>query len=824
MFIQLTTAGLALLQSGPFVLTGAKFGSAYDYVPDPAQSDIQGVQVYYSIPGPAFPVNGNVVRYSVLMDRSVGDFDFGEIGFFAGSTLVAIAVSSSLIHKGKTVTGVDGNMIRVDAFLSMVGTTYEMWLNLGDTDNKYVVASADTVDYLPPVHDTEANAFIVGSVADDMLAFFAYSDRSGIWAFDQYKYSTVIGHRYHVVAASAMQVTITGADLASQLDPEGPGARILQFTTGACYSICRNIQQALEDEVNDQCVLIFNTPLAVVPAVGDEFLVYNRDPLSTTTINIPIATRDDPGIVRIGDGLEVESDGLIYVNRETVPDGLVYSIIGKDINGDPISLQGDVTLHIRDIVGGVASVNGQSPDASGNVSISTSYTLPIASNTVLGGVRVSAGSGLTIDPATGQLSIAATGQEGVKTINGRSPDSAGNAQILGLIDPEIISTATDIDTLRWPGIYSIEQTAIAGSSGLPVFKVPTTRAALEVVPLNPADPESALVQRWTQNNAFAWRFIQGTTVGPWFDPTAVLPAATTSSLGAVIVGDGLAVSPSGVLSTKILTVGGVGPDSSGNIEVDASAINAIPYPEKGAQGGVATLDSAADPDSPDPVDEFVYGRIPYDQLALRALAYKAEWNASTNSAVYTDDFGIVHTLELLNNGKFNDTYDEGGGPSTVELPGLGSVFYTEVPGSTTLDGVSNWAVGDLVIGLTDKWIKVSSVSAVPVQELQFGISIPNEVTPSSVLFFQVVADTLTTDNTKGHRASARIAPATEVVFEIQVDGVQVGTVTFDSSTVGIVDFPNPVSMSPSSEILILSPADVSTLYGLAIYLTFDIGV
>jgi len=826
MFIQLTTAGLALLQSGPFVLTGAKFGSAYDYVPDPAQTDINGAQVYYSVPGPAFPVNGNVVRYSVLMDRSVGDFDFGEIGFFAGATLVAVAVNSSLIHKGKTVTGVDGNMIRVDAFLSMVGTTYEMWLNLGDTDNKYVVASADLVDYLPPVHDTEANAFIVGSVADDMLAFFAYSDRSGIWAFDQYKYSTVIGHRYNVVAASAMQVTIAGADLAAQLDPEGPGARILQFTTGACYSICRNIQQALEDEVNDQCVLIFNTPLAVVPAVGDEFLVYNRDPLSTTTINIPIANRNDPGIVRIGDGLEVEPDGLIYVNRETIPNGLVYSIIGKDTDGNPVSLQGDVVLHIRDIVGGVASVNGQVPDANGNVTISTSYTLPVASPTVLGGVRISPGSGLTIDPGTGQLSIEASGQEGVKTINGRSPDGAGNAQILGLIDPQDITTATDFNTVRWPGIYNVEQGAIAGSSNLPVLHVPTERATLEVAPLDAADPESAIMQRWTQANATAWRFISGTTYGAWFNPALGSQIiATTTRLGSVKVGAGLNIAIDGTLSSKVLTVGGVSPDGTGNIEVDASTINAIPYPEKGAQGGVATLDAAPDPDSHDPVDEFVYGRIPYDQLALRALAYKADWDASTNSAVYTDDFGTVHTLELLDNGRFNDTYDEGGGtPSTVELPGLGSVFYTGVPGSTTLDGVSNWAVGDLVIGLTGKWIKVSSVSAVPVQELQFGISIPNEVTPSSVLFFQVVADTLTTDNTKGHRASARIAPTTEVVFEIQVDGVQVGTVTFDNSTTGVVDFPVPVSMSPSSEILILSPADVSTLYGLAIYLTFDIGV
>src|SRR5690606_17972059 len=146
---------------------------------------------------------------------------------------------------------------------------------------------------------------------------------------------------------------------------------------------------------------------------------YNRDPLSTTTINLPIATRSDPGIVKIGSGLEVEADGLIYVNRETIPDGLVYSIIGKNPDGTPVSLQGDVVLNIRDVVGGVASVNGQLPDPNGNVQINTTYTLPVAGPTVLGGVRVSPGSGLEVDPATGQLTVAASSEVYVQTVNGR---------------------------------------------------------------------------------------------------------------------------------------------------------------------------------------------------------------------------------------------------------------------------------------------------------------------------------------------------------------------------------------------------------------------
>lgn len=822
MFIQLTSAGLALLASGPFVLDKATFGDGYNYVPDPLQASLQGSTVFTSTPGPAFPINANVVRYSIMLDRSVGDFDFGEIGLWVGPTLVAVGVNSTLISKSKSQSGTDGNLIRVDAFLSMVGTTYEMWLNLGDTDNKYVVSSADLVDYLPPVHDTIANAFIVGAPTSDMLAFFAYSDRSGIWAFDQYKYSTVVNHRYTVVDASPMQVTISDASLTPHLDPSGLGERILQFTTGACYSVCRNIQQAVEDLQTDRTVLIFNTPLAVVPTVGDEFVVYNRDPLSTTTVNLPIATRDDPGIVKVGDGLDVEIDGTIYVDRETIPNGIVYSIIGKALDGSPVSLQGDVQLHIRDIAAGVATVNGQGPDASGNVTLSTGYNLPIASDTVLGGVRVSSGSGLEINPATGQLSLEASGSQGVKTVNSKSPDSAGNVNILGLVDPQIQEIQFDVNNLTWPGLYQIRQGAIAGSFNLPIFAQPTEEALLEVAPLDGDDPESIFVQRWTQKNGFAWRFFRNGAFTNWFDPTVGGQViATTSRLGSVIVGAGLAIDGSGVLSTALRTVNGRSPDPlTGDVQVEASDISAIPYEEKGEPGGVATL--SGDPDNPAP-DPYLEGRIPLDQEALESLVYRGEWNADINEWKYTDDLAREHTVVLKDNGFMDDTFEEDPGVVvTYTRPGIGTVLYTTVTGDTEIDGVLQWYAGDLVIGLTNKWIRVSSVPAVPVQELQFGISIPNTVTPSSVLFFQVVADALVTSNAKDNVASCRVAPSSAVVFDIQVDGVSVGTIGFaNSSTTGVVDFPSDVHLSPSSEITIVSPSDVHSIVGLAVYLTFD---
>lgn len=808
MFIQLTTAGLSLLASGPFVLTGAKFGDSYNYVPDPGQTDILGSEVFSSVPGPAFPINPNVVRYSLLLDRSVGDFDFGELGLFVGSTLVAIGVNSTLIEKRKTVTGVDGNMIRVNAFLSMVGTTYEMWMNLGDTDNKYVIASADLVDYLPPVHDTATNAFIVGAPSQDMLAFFAYADRSGLWAFDQYKYSTVIGHRYTIVDASPMQVTIAGTN--HQLDPESLGARILQFTTGACYSVCRNIAQALPDLSAGTTVLQLNTALAVVPTPGDEILVYNRDPLATTTVNIPIATTQDPGIMIVGQGLDVDVDGLVKVDRTEVEGGLVYSIIGRDVNGDPISLQGDVQLNIRDIAGGVVSVNGQTPDANGNISITVGYTLPIATSTVLGGVRVSPGSGIDIDPQTGQVSVTFPGDSSVKSVNGRAPDSGGNVQIYGLIDPQVRDTAVDLNTIRDPGLYYIKE--VGGSSNLPLFVVPTESGVLEVIPLDPDDPDGLIVQRWSQSNATAWRFVLNSSFGPWFDPSQSQQIiATDSRLGSVVVGDGLSIDPTGVLSSDILTVNTKGPDVNGNVQLDAPDVGAIASSEKGVPGGVAVLDEDPDPTPPDPgQSDYVFGRIPADALALEALTFKGYWNGTTNEAVYE---GLTYTL--LDGGQL--LIDDG--ISGSQVPGLGSVFYTSVAGSTTVDGVGSWELGDFVVGLTDRWVKLSSVGAVPLQHLHVSMSIPDTIAPSSVLFFQVVG--VSVSSTSGSKAVARTPSTDTVVFDIEADGTQIGTITFDSSDEGVVDIP-PVSLAADAVLTITSPSNLHSLYGLAVNLVFEI--
>ncbi len=718
MFIQLTDAGVTMLTTTgqPFIVTEYKLGSGVNYTPSTSQTALQGTEVYSGIPSQPVEISANLVRYSALQDLSVGDFQFGEFGLFVGATMVAIGVSDTLISKVKTTTGLDGNFLRLDAYLDMVGTNYTMWLNFGDSANPFAMPSVQNVDQLPPTHQSVPNAYVVNSVSNNQEAFFAYSDRTGLWVFDAYKYSTTIGNRYTIVSATSVSVTITGASLAPDLTPTIFGDRIVQFASGQVYSICRNVLTVTPDLANNQVTLGFQTPLAIVPVAGDEFLVYNRDPLATNTVQVPPATTTSLGVIQVGAGLAITTAGILSVDRTTIPDGIVYSIAGIEPDGTPVQRQGDVTLTWRD-VGAIRSVNSQLPDANGNVVINTSYVLPIASATALGGVRIQAGSGLQINPANGDLSV--VGFSGAVTSVNSRPGPA--VIVAGLVDPSPLANATDLNTVIVGKIYYAATDAVATSLlNAPSFSSGIKSGTLEVVALYELAGTGDVIQRWTQVDGMAWRRLTGSGWGTWVNPaTAGLPIATTTTVGVMSVGAGLRVTPAGAVSTNIQSVNGhngttdpQGNPETPNIMLSAEDVGAVPAASVGAQGGVPgpmTIDPVDPPPDPN-YSDYVYGRMPQDQLPLGALYYLTTWNAATNTGTYDDDTvdpPITHTVTLLAGGMMQDDWDDGA-PQTVTVPANGKVLKVAVAGTTALDGITSWSVGDTVAAFGATWVKIGS--------------------------------------------------------------------------------------------------------------------
>jgi hypothetical protein len=131
-------------------------------------------------------------------------------------------------------------------------------------------------------------------------------------------------------------------------------------------------------------------------------------------------------------------------------------------------------------------------------------------------------------------------------------------------------------------------------------------------------------------------------------------------------------------NTDVTGLGTMSTQNSNNINVTGGSISGttvsgyIPTTEKGVANGVATLDGS--------------GTVPISQLpaaVLGALSYQGTWNASTNTPTLTSSVGTK-----------------------------GYYYVVNVSGSTNLNGITDWLVGDWAVYNGTIWQKVDNTDAV----------------------------------------------------------------------------------------------------------------
>jgi len=158
-------------------------------------------------------------------------------------------------------------------------------------------------------------------------------------------------------------------------------------------------------------------------------------------------------------------------------------------------------------------------------------------------------------------------------------------------------------------------------------------------------------------------------------PTYTLPVATTSTLGGIKVGTGLAIDP---ISYKLSNSGVLSFDGrTGNITLTSNdvtgALSYTPIDSSllGQPNGVATLDSS--------------GHIPASLIGANivgSLNYSGTWNANSNIPALASGVGTK-----------------------------GTYYKVSVAGTTNIDGIAIWNVGDLIVFNGASWDKFDGITA-----------------------------------------------------------------------------------------------------------------
>ena len=166
--------------------------------------------------------------------------------------------------------------------------------------------------------------------------------------------------------------------------------------------------------------------------------------------------------------------------------------------------------------------------------------------------------------------------------------------------------------------------------------------------------------------------------------TGTVPVANggtgASTLTGYVKGNGTSAmtATATVPSTDITGLGTMSTQNSNNISVTGGSMSGvtisdyIPTTQKAAALGVATLDSAT--------------KVPISQIpdsVIGALSYQGTWNASTNTPTLTSSVGTK-----------------------------GYYYVVSVAGSTNLNGVTDWKVGDWAVFNGSIWEKIDNTDSV----------------------------------------------------------------------------------------------------------------
>lgn len=487
--------------------------------------------------------------------------------------------------------------------------------------------------------------------------------------------------------------------------------------------------------VDGSGVLSYTMPAATTTTIGG-VVVGNNLSITGNVLSVPIATTSVAGVVKAGTGLSVAADGTLSV---TVAGG-VTSVNNKsgavqitgigsvtvDNSGSGIVISSssgisdapnDNNLYGRknqawalmpDVTQALTAVN-----SAGNVnSVSLVFNPSVNNAAQLKGIIAGTGVSFTDDGA-GNITIAAAANGFVTSVNTKTPDASGAVTITasdvsalpliggvmsGNINMNSVATISNLpapvssgDAVPYStltslvidnGSYNPAGVGASGSLNIPISHLRSSVAGAVPaagqlltgqIALNTADRAlytkssgGSIVKIGVSPSDLATVATTGSYNDlldkPNISSQYVLPAATTTALGGVIVSTGLAVDASGHLTNAgVLSIN----TRSGAVTLSATDVGLPTDLLSGPSGTVATK---------------------YLPAALTGgLSYQGTWDASTN------------TPTLANGGVAGGTAQANG-----------AYYVVSVAGTTSIDGINTWNVGDLALVSNNLWTRIAN--------------------------------------------------------------------------------------------------------------------
>jgi hypothetical protein len=289
--------------------------------------------------------------------------------------------------------------------------------------------------------------------------------------------------------------------------------------------------------------------LAVVATSGSYADLSNK-PTIPSAYTLSAATSSVLGGIKIGTGLSIDNNGVVTAADSYTLPAATASVLGGVKQGSNVTISVDGTLSVAAPVTSLAysaitgtpilatvATSGSYADLSNKPTIPSAYSLPVATSSVLGGVKQ--GANVTIG-ADGTISVSPAGTYTlpVATAGVLGGVKQGSNVTIGV--DGVISVAAPVTSLSYASI-----------TGTPTLATVATSGSYADLSNKPTIPSAYSLPTATASVLGGIKIGSGLAIDGSGVVTAAgtytLPAATTSVLGGMIVGTGLGVS-SGTVS------------------------------------------------------------------------------------------------------------------------------------------------------------------------------------------------------------------------------------------------------------------------------------